>query len=429
MAARPVSRPEAGARRTTQGRAREAHAAPAPDQVAGLDPQDVWGAAQETLRQKLGEPAYQTWLSTATLAHSSDDQALCLRVPTDLAREWIMERHIEPLREVLSAVSGRKLDVRVVVDAAARAVAAPCDTPPGSTQLEIEVVAPSRANRLEGRGRFENNISRKAIWQLKPERAEVAGEFTTTDLIGKTTLTYTLGQLGPLEMDLMAWILGQWQRGTESIEFSLREVARAFGRSWKGQFGHDIKDGLKRIRDHSITGRVWDATTRKHTTHIFGLLEAVTIVEDRATEDGPALRAGTVTVTVSNWLAKQLSAGQYSDFEWDTYKRRMTSARARRLYLFLESQDGEEGGQLYRVRIDAALGNSLGTPDGRTNLPRLRSDLRRHGEEICAVHPHYLEISIKAGNRRGEYWLVVRRSVRWAEERVRNRRRELTGVA
>jgi hypothetical protein len=71
----------------------------------------------------------------------------------------------------------------------------------------------------------------------------------------------------------------------------------------------------------------------------------------------------------------------------------------------------------------------LGTPDGRTNLPRLRADLRRHGEEICAAHPHYLEISIKAGNRRGEYWLVVRRSARWAEERIRNRRRELTGVA
>jgi hypothetical protein len=302
-----------------QGRAREARAAPAPEQVAGVDPQHVWRAVQETLRQKVGEPAYQTWLSTATLARSSDDQeALCLCVPTDLAREWIMERHIEPLREVLSTVSGRKLDVRVVVAAtAARAVPPPSDPPLGSSQLEIEVVAPSRANRLEGRGRFENNISRKAIWQLKPERAEVVGEFTTTDLIGKTTLTYTLGQLGPLEMDLMAWILGQWQRGTESIEFSLREVARAFGRSWKGQFGHDIKDGLKRIRDHSITGRVWDATTRKHTTHIFGLLEAVTIVEDRATEDGPALRAGTVTVTVSNWLAKQLSAGQYSDFEWD----------------------------------------------------------------------------------------------------------------
>ncbi len=424
MAVRTPSRVASGDEAVSASSATAATRAHRP---AALDPQRIWMLAEETLRSRIGEPAFATWLEAARLAGDAQSGEFRLQVPTTLARDWVTERHLDVVHEVLSDVAGREVEVLVEVHHQVEVI--PRADDPEPSQLEIEVVAPARRHRLEGRGRFENNISRKAIWQLKPDRANPVGEFTTTDLIGKTTLTYTLGQLGPLEMDLMAWILGQWQRGTESIEFGLREIARAFGRSWKGEFGHDIKDALKRIRDHSITGRVWDAATRKHTTHIFGLLESVTIIEDRASEEGPALRAGTVTVTLSTWLVRQLSAGQYSDFEWDTYKRRMASARARRLYLFLESQDGEEEGKAFRVRIDAALGNSLGTQDGRTNLPRLRADLRRHGEEIAAVHPNYLDVSVKAGTRRGEYWLTVRRSGRWMEERVRNRRRELSGVA
>lgn len=75
------------------------------------------------------------------------------------------------------------------------------------------------------------------------------------------------------------------------------------------------------------------------------------------------------------------------------------------------------------------LGNTLGSQDGKTNLPRLRADLKRHGAEICSAHAHYEEITIKAGSRRAEYWLVVRRSRDWALDRQRRRRRDLSVVA
>lgn len=296
------------------------------------------------------------------------------------------------------------------------------DEEPASTgQLEIEVVSVPR-QPLHGRGRFENNLSRKGIWNLKPDRAVNSGQTSTTDLIGKTTLTYTLGQLGPLEMDLMAWIMGQWHHNTQYVQFTLRAVARAFGRSWKGQFGRDVKDALRRIRGVMITGKVWDAQLRRHTTTHFGLFETVQLVEER----GAVTALATVSVALSPWLVNQLRAGQYCDFEWDGYRGRLPHSFARRLYLFLESQDGDADGTVFRVRIDAFLGDSLGTKDGSSNPSRLRSHLQAHGRAICAAHPHYAEVRVKTGDRRGEYWLMVHRSSQWRDERLRIRRRALT---
>lgn len=300
---------------------------------------------------------------------------------------------------------------------------------PNPNQIELEVIAPAR-RPLPGVGRLENNLSRKGIFEMRPDRT-FRGTVERTDLVGKTTLTFTLGALGPLEMDLVAWTMGQWRADRDRISFSLREVARSFGLSWKGQLGHEVKEALRRIRGVTITGRVWDAQQRKHTTKHFGIFDEVDIVEERATENGPATAPATVTVTLSAWLVGQLRAGQYSDIDWDGYKGRLGHTHfARRLFLLIESQEGDGDGLVYRTRIDKTFADTMATDEFTTNPSRFRSRLRKAGEQIADTHRHYEAITVKAGERRGEYWLEVRRSAEWLRDRLRRRQaRRMSGIA
>jgi hypothetical protein len=292
-------------------------------------------------------------------------------------------------------------------------------------QLEISIQAPSRS-QLSGIGRFENNLARKGFFDLRTNREEEStGSQHKTDLVGKTTLSFTMGALGPLEMDCIAWTMGRWQQGTEAVTFGLRELCRSLGVSWKGQKGNAIKDAFMRIKATTITGRVWDAAERKHTTIVFSIFDRVEIVEERASEHGPATRAAGIKVVLSEWVLSQLRAGQYSDFEWRDYRGKLTAAFSRRLYLLLESQEGTDGGTMWRVVIDDVLGQTLGTLDATRNASRFRANLRASGAEICAALSQYKSITVVAGQKRGEYWLEVRRSVGWREQRLARRRRTL----
>jgi hypothetical protein len=301
--------------------------------------------------------------------------------------------------------------------------------PDDSEQLEIEVIAPPR-RALTGRGRFENNLSRKAIFEMRTDReAERSGTVTRTDLVGKTTLTFTLGALGPMEMDVIAWTMGQWQRGYEYVSFSLRELSRALGMSYYGGLAKDMKEALRRIKATTISGRVWDAKERKHTTTHFSIFDVVHIAERRRSEDGPATEPATVTVKLSTWILDQLHAGQYSDFDWEGYRGKLKTPLARRLYLLLEGHQGEQDGTFLRLAINSQLGDTLGTEDAVRNPSRFRARLVAAGNEICSTRSQYESISVKSGTRKREYVLEVRRSFSWAEEKLRTRRRLLASVS
>jgi hypothetical protein len=298
-------------------------------------------------------------------------------------------------------------------------------------QLEISVAAPRKA-ALSGIGRFENNLARKGVIDLKPVYggSGASGTQSKRDLVGKTTLTFTMGALGPLEMDLIAWTMGQWHRNQDHVSFSLRELARSLGVSWKGQLGISIKNSFLRIKAMTITGRVWDAQEKKHTTQSFNIFDRVEIVEERASEEGPATRPATVTVVLSQWVVNQLRAGQYSDFEWAGYRQKLSTPFARRLYLLLESEEGDDDGVVWRVPIDEILGQTLGTNDAVKNPSRFRATLLAAGADICRAWPDtYRSIDILAGTRRGEYFLQVRRSPRWRDDRIARRRRSLNEPA
>jgi len=81
---------------------------------------------------------------------------------------------------------------------------------------------------------MENNLSRKGVWVGNPDRSIQEFRFVTEDVVGSLVIEYGLGQLSDFEMQLTAWILGQWQGEAAEVRFRLRECARAFNVAWAG---------------------------------------------------------------------------------------------------------------------------------------------------------------------------------------------------
>jgi chromosomal replication initiator protein len=82
------------------------------------DAQQIWQAAQEELRFQLARPGYETWLANAVLVES-DGHLFTIGVPTRLARDWLTERYVPVIREVLSGLLSRDCEVLITVDPAA----------------------------------------------------------------------------------------------------------------------------------------------------------------------------------------------------------------------------------------------------------------------------------------------------------------------
>jgi chromosomal replication initiator protein len=84
----------------------------------GADAQQIWQAAQEELRFQLARPGYETWLANAVLV-DSDGHTFTIGVPTRLARDWVTERYVAVIREILSGLLASECDVVITVDPAA----------------------------------------------------------------------------------------------------------------------------------------------------------------------------------------------------------------------------------------------------------------------------------------------------------------------
>lgn len=295
----------------------------------------------------------------------------------------------------------------------------------GGDQLEIEVV-PAPKGPLPGIGRFENNLARKAIIVMRPSRdGEISsGSMARPDLMGTTTLTYTLGVLGPREMDICTWVMGRWRSGSPMVQFSLRELSRALGIKWKGQLARDLADSLRRLKATTISGSVYDPKTRRRTTAHISIFDMVHIAERNVSgAESPTAAAATVTVQLSTWLTEQLMAGQFSDFDWDTYRRLIDNPFIRRLFVLFESEQGSSDGTFLDFPVNEKLGNTIGTDEAAANPSRFRGRLAHAGKEICAIHKQYESVRLRAGERRGEYRLEVRRSPGWYQEKIADRRR------
>ncbi|MDA8330279.1 MAG: chromosomal replication initiator protein DnaA [Candidatus Dormibacteraeota bacterium] len=81
-----------------------------------MSPDQLWTAAQEELRFQVSRPGYEAWLKNARLLTLEDDGARAvIGVPTPLARDWVSDRYAAVIRETLSAILNRDVDVEFAV--------------------------------------------------------------------------------------------------------------------------------------------------------------------------------------------------------------------------------------------------------------------------------------------------------------------------
>jgi chromosomal replication initiator protein len=98
-----------------------------------LSPDQVWSAAQEELRFQVSRPGYEAWLKNARLVtFDEEDSRAVIAVPTPLARDWVSDRYAAVIRETLSAILNREVEVDF-------AVSSPGAERPPAMQLRGEV--------------------------------------------------------------------------------------------------------------------------------------------------------------------------------------------------------------------------------------------------------------------------------------------------
>ncbi len=84
--------------------------------ATGSSAQHVWQQALVRLEERLGRPGLgvQIFLKSARPL-AVDQHALLVAVPNRMAKQWVEERYLPALREELSRLVGRPLDLRLVV--------------------------------------------------------------------------------------------------------------------------------------------------------------------------------------------------------------------------------------------------------------------------------------------------------------------------
>jgi chromosomal replication initiator protein len=84
-----------------------------------LTPEQVWSAAQDELRFQVSRPGYEAWLKNARLVTFDEEASRAvISVPTPLARDWVSDRYSAVIRETLSAILNREVEVDFSVQAA-----------------------------------------------------------------------------------------------------------------------------------------------------------------------------------------------------------------------------------------------------------------------------------------------------------------------
>lgn len=81
-----------------------------------LSAEKLWSAAQEELRFQVSRPSYEAWLKNARLlALDESSSRATIAVPTPLAREWVSDRYSAVIRETLSSILNRDVEVEFEV--------------------------------------------------------------------------------------------------------------------------------------------------------------------------------------------------------------------------------------------------------------------------------------------------------------------------
>jgi chromosomal replication initiator protein len=87
--------------------------------LQNVSPDNIWQAAQEEWRFQVAKPSYEAWLKNASLLNLEGD-TFHIGVPTRLAKDWLEDRYSALIKETLSAIMARDVEVTFEITAPAR---------------------------------------------------------------------------------------------------------------------------------------------------------------------------------------------------------------------------------------------------------------------------------------------------------------------
>src|SRR5712692_8474857 len=74
----------------------------------------VWQRAADRIRESLGQVGYETWIGPLNFVGLQDRMAT-IEAPNRFFRDWVNDRYLELMREVLSAELGEAIEVKLIL--------------------------------------------------------------------------------------------------------------------------------------------------------------------------------------------------------------------------------------------------------------------------------------------------------------------------
>ncbi|MCX6062568.1 MAG: DnaA/Hda family protein, partial [Caldiserica bacterium] len=75
---------------------------------------DSWQHLLDIFSKQLARPTFEMWFKNATTLHE-DDVSLTIGVPSEFARDWIVSRYYDVIKETIDAIKGQPTTISVEV--------------------------------------------------------------------------------------------------------------------------------------------------------------------------------------------------------------------------------------------------------------------------------------------------------------------------
>jgi chromosomal replication initiator protein len=169
-----------------------------------ISAEKIWGSAQEKLRSMLSTDIYNLWFEPLH-AVALEGNYITLGVANDFCEVWLTDNYLSLLQDVFAHVSGRKLQVKFKVTAAAAGQSSSHQEPEGKAKSPEVVVerVPSYENNFNPKNTFEtfvvgnnNNFAHAAARAVaeSPGKAYNPLFLYGGTGLGKTHLLHAIGQ-------------------------------------------------------------------------------------------------------------------------------------------------------------------------------------------------------------------------------------------
>jgi len=164
-------------------------------------PQEIWGVVLDELQIQVSKPNYETWLKD-TEGIDFDDDRFLVSAPNAFVAEWLKNRFASLIKNTLSNVIGKIVEVQFLVQAATQTNPQPAQAGQYDGGISIKTTKPFYHNTLNSKFTFDNFIAGKCNELAYTASKEVVMEpgqihnplFIYGDTgLGKTHLLHAIG--------------------------------------------------------------------------------------------------------------------------------------------------------------------------------------------------------------------------------------------